>query len=122
MRLPTDTRAGTGYTAAPVTLRGTASGAGGLTLTTSPVPQGYRWLINYVTITADGAAVPTVNLYVDEAALPNLLDGTTDNVAVAPYNPARVLDQGQRLLVVWTGATVGAHCSVRIEYDVEPAT
>jgi hypothetical protein len=123
MQLPVDTRGDDGYSAAPISKRGSANGAGALTLTVGPVPEGWRWLINYVTVTTGGNTAPTVDLFIDSTDLPNLFDGTDDGrSAIAPYVPPRQLEQGQTLLAVWAGADAGAQCSMRVEYDVERAT
>lgn len=120
MLLPEDDRAADGYAAAPISLRGTADGVGQCVLTAPQVPQAQRWLVNYVTVTTTGNAAPTVNVFVDTAEPANLFDGTADGrAAIAPYVPPRVLEQGQTLLIVWVGATPGAACSARLEYDVE---
>jgi hypothetical protein len=122
MQLPYDARAveGDAVPAQPISLRGKADGAGSCTLTSSPVPEGRRWLVYYVTVTTSGSSTPNFDLFVDSAQLPNLLDGTADGSgAVADYQRPRVLTQGQVLVGVWTGATSGDVCSLRVEYDVQ---
>jgi hypothetical protein len=121
--IPPETNAGDTQQAVPVTARTNANGAGAATLTVGPVPLGNQWLINYVTVTVAGATTAAFSLYVNEALPANILDGTSDAIsAVAPYNPPRVLDQGQQLVGVFAGAPAGANCSMRVEYDVRPVS
>lgn len=122
MQVPYDTRSRAPHRAEPLTLSGTVAGDGTLTLTAPQVPDGWRWLLNYLTVTTSGTAEPTVDVYVSTSDLRNLLDGTAEGLsAVAPYVPPRVITTGEQLVFVWQGATAGATGSVRIEYDVEPA-
>lgn len=117
LQLPRDTHSDGGqpFPADPVTLRGAAGADGSCTITSNAVAAVEQWLIDYLTTTVSSAASLTV--YLGDPADGVVFDGTTAaQSAVAAYVPARIVPQGQHLTAVWTGATPGAACRLRIEY------
>lgn len=125
MRLPVDTRAEAddGPAAAePISSQVVVDGNGLATHTLRAVPQGYRWLIDYITVTvvSSATASPQAVVYVDSVDARNVLDGTSDATgAVAAYAPPRAISQGSQLVVIFSGAAPGAVTTVRVEYRQE---
>lgn len=99
------------------TAPGTASGI--LTATFDPVPPGLFWLIGRMTIVTT-SITPTACAVYDGASTPqNLVDGSSSgNLDTADENSPILVESNNTLTVVWTGASVGAVGTVRVQYQL----
>lgn len=104
----------------PITIRKNADNTGACTIRFTTVPDGQRWWVDYLTVTA-AAGGPKATAYLNDETDPtNLFDLTPDAAgALAGYTPPRPLQPGETLIVVFAGAQAGARCSARLEHHVE---
>lgn len=101
-------------------LKGIApAGANGLiTATYDPVPAGQLWKVERMTIECTSSTQTIALVYVGQAAPQNLVDGTeAGNLDFGEGVP--ILVPGSlSLIIVWTGASVGAIGTVTAQYRV----
>lgn len=101
----------------PRTATATAGGIG--TITYDPVPSGYEWHVERITVFNGGAAAPVVGIYHDSVDPVNLLDYTlAGNADVALELPPLVLFSGEQLVVQFTGCTALSVCTSVIQYII----
>lgn len=92
-----------------------ADGTGNLTIIIS-VPQGAVWLVDAIILERSGAAAGTAKVYRNQVSPPNLEDIASAVPSALKQEQAIPLDDGDSLLVVFTGLTAStqAHVNVRL--------
>jgi hypothetical protein len=86
--------------------------------TVSLSPQiGQRWVVTAAAVSSSTAVkVPQCNIYIGNAPSPtNLVDGTfTGNLDSTSKTAGFIINTGQNIIAVWSGADVGATVTLSI--------
>ena len=98
----------------------TPAGADGTMTATFPyVPAGYIWLVQRITVLCTSSTSTRAMVYAGSPAAQNFLDGTDrGNIDTADESSPILLESSLSLIVVWTGASVGAVGTARIQYQL----
>lgn len=101
------------------TVQATADAGGNATATFPAVALGRQWLVERLVVSTSTGSASKARCYVDSADPKNLIDGTNagDFDVNDAHHPMRIAAQAA-LVVVWTGATVGAVCTARAQVVV----
>lgn len=96
---------------------GAVPASGILDLSFGPVSQG-RWRVQRLVADNDGAAAPSVGVFRNSVTPTNLVDnsGAINRNTADEASPIE-LQQGESLIVRWTGATAGSISTVTIQYE-----
>lgn len=79
--------------------------------------QDQVWHVQRISVSTNSASVTTATVYLGDIDPANIVDVTPNgNLDIADEMNAILVPSAQSLLVVWTGATVGAECSVRVQW------
>jgi hypothetical protein len=103
-------------------LSGTLDATGAVTLTVGPVPLNERWGIQRIATIGAGAANPILTLYRNTVQDGYAIDGTPSTTGNRDFNfeyPWLVIDEGETLLLRYTGGTVGAQVTCNVGYVTE---
>jgi hypothetical protein len=103
-------------------LTGTLDGAGAITLSLGPVPLNDRWGIQRIATIGAGAANPTLTLYRNIVSDGYAIEGTSGgsgNRDFSDENSWLIVDEGEVLLLRYTGGTAAATVTVNIGYVKE---
>lgn len=96
-----------------------ANGAGVAQAVFGPVQPGYQWRVERIAISSDSALASAFTMYLETIDPTNIVESTpSGNNDIADETQPILVPEGSRLLAVWTGATPGALCSVRIQYTI----
>lgn len=94
----------------------TASGAGTASVTFQAPNVGARGLriVSVALTVTPSTQIPQAAAYRDQATPPNLLARKLNGAAGTFIGEGDVLYMGQRLVIVWTGASSGASCTATL--------
>jgi hypothetical protein len=93
-----------------------ADASGVLEWLSSVVPAGQQWEVERISISTTSGAPTTAFVYVGDPVPRNLVDGSSSgNLDVADETQPIVVPGGQRLRIRWTGASLGAVGSARVQ-------
>jgi len=96
------------------------AGANGLMSTIfDPVPPGCFWLVERITVSTTSSTTTRAMVYAGDPGAGNFVDGTEHgNLDTADESAPILLESSLSLNVLWTGASVGAQGTVRIQYQL----
>jgi hypothetical protein len=90
-----------------------------LTATFDPVPAGYLWLVQRITVLTDSTTPTQATVYAGYPSPQNFVDGTErGNLDTADESSPILIDSSVSLAVVWTGASLGSTAHARIQYQL----
>jgi hypothetical protein len=96
-----------------------AAAGGTCSVTLDPVPAGYFWLVERITVLNTSSTATTAYVYEGDPAPGNFRDGTSrGNLDVADESSPILVDSTRYLTVLWTGASNGAVGTVTVQYQL----
>lgn len=94
--------------------RGTADATGNARVLIGPKTYGIKWDINNIAVTSTSTTESECTMYRNVQTDTALIDGTPNGNGDVSPTSGLILLSGENLLFVWTGASVGAICTVTI--------
>ena len=96
-----------------------APASGVVTLTFAQVPDGQLWRVERITVTSTSSTNTTAVVYSGDLDTTNIVDGTASgNLDIADQLSPIVVDSTLSLTIAWSGVSVGALCTARIQYQI----
>jgi len=95
-------------------LRATADASGTATVSTGGVPPWKVWRITRTSVTTTSVARTTATLYRNSISAANVIDSAAISGNNDTSDTVYEIRSGEQLIVVWTGADVGASCTATI--------
>lgn len=93
-----------------------ATASGTVTGTFQPVPAGRLWLVERIVVSCTSSTPTAAAFYTDNVNAAGLVEGTSaGNFDIADENSPLAVDGGSTLIVQWTGASVGAVGTCRVQ-------
>ncbi len=96
-----------------------AGATGSMVVQFPTVPDGEVWLVDRFVVSSTSTSATRARLYVDTADPSRLLDGSdAGNLDVADNSSPIQLLAGTALVIVWSGASLGAVGTARAQWSV----
>lgn len=98
---------------------GTIDASGNATLTPQAVPLDTRWAVERIVTVGAGAASPILSVYRNAVADANLVEGTlstSGNRDFADESAPIYFEEGETLILRYTGGTSGAPITANVQY------
>lgn len=105
------------YDAVDVTHTCKADSTGTATFTFDAVDVGHTWDVTFIAVFSTSTINGPCKIYLDDASLPsNFRGGTSAGTGDIDTTASVIVPSNRSLVFQWTGLTVGAVCTVTLQY------